>query len=125
RGDETAPDDGWAAFSGTSAAAPQVAGVCALLLQACPQLTPGQVRQVLMDTARDVTQGTNHPTFGHPATPGPDTATGHGLVDAHKAVLLAKLRCVTPPADQEPVETTARLAGRGSRPGVGIDAEDL
>src|SRR3712207_5891708 len=32
-GDETPPDDGWAAFSGTSAAAPQVAGVCALLRQ--------------------------------------------------------------------------------------------
>jgi subtilisin family serine protease len=96
-GDETPGDDGWAAFSGTSAAAPQVAGVCALMLQACPRLTPNQVRGILMQTARDVTTGTNHPNFGNPATVGPDTATGNGLVDAHRAVLLAKLRCIVRP----------------------------
>jgi subtilisin family serine protease len=97
-GDETAGDDGWAAFSGTSAATPQVAGVCALLRQACPRLTPAELREILMSTARDVTAGTNHPTFGHAAGPGPDTATGNGLVDAHKAVLVAKLRCPDPDA---------------------------
>ena len=32
-GDGTTKSDGWATFSGTSAAAPQIAGVCALLLQ--------------------------------------------------------------------------------------------
>jgi subtilisin family serine protease len=32
--DETKTDDGWAAISGTSAASPQLAGVCALLKQA-------------------------------------------------------------------------------------------
>src|SRR5262249_29435730 len=31
--DETTTNDAWGVFSGTSAAAPQVAGVCALLLQ--------------------------------------------------------------------------------------------
>ena len=35
-GDETTNSDGWAAFSGTSAAAPQLAGVAALIKQACP-----------------------------------------------------------------------------------------
>ena len=43
-GDETAMNDGWAAFSGTSASCPQVAGVCALIKQACPRLTPAQVK---------------------------------------------------------------------------------
>ncbi|WP_338709026.1 S8 family serine peptidase [Paenibacillus amylolyticus] len=33
RGDETSPSDGWAAFSGTSAAAPQIVGSCALIKQ--------------------------------------------------------------------------------------------
>ena len=94
-GDETAADDGWAAFSGTSASAPQVAGVCALILQACPHLTPAQVRNILMQTARDVTTGTN--ALGNTATVGPDTATGNGLVDADRAVLLAKLRCLVVP----------------------------
>jgi len=95
-GDETAGADGWAAFSGTSAATPQVAGVCALMKQACAELSPGEIRDILMSTARDVTTGTNHPNFGNAAVPGPDNATGNGLVDAHKAVLLAKLRCPGP-----------------------------
>lgn len=95
--DETAPSDGWAVFSGTSAAAPQLAGAAALVKQACSRLTPVQVRDILIRSARDVTAGTCSPsTGGHPATAGPDTATGHGLVDAHKAVLMAKIRCLGP-----------------------------
>lgn len=94
-GDETANNDGWAAFSGTSAAAPQLAGAAALIKQACPKLTPADVRDVLMKAARDVTQGNCNPnTGGNAAIVGPDTATGNGLVDAHKAVLLAKIRCL-------------------------------
>jgi hypothetical protein len=95
-GDETPNNDGWAAFSGTSASCPQVAGVCALIKQACPRLTPAEVKDVLMTTARDVTVGTSSPLPGAPgsvAGPGPDNATGAGMVDAHRAVLLAKLRC--------------------------------
>jgi subtilisin family serine protease len=94
-GDETAPDDGWAAFSGTSAAAPQVAGVCALMRQACPKLTPADVKDILMRTARDVSAGTANPRagMGHAAAVGPDLATGYGLVDAHAAVLMAQERC--------------------------------
>ena len=90
--DETATDDGWAAFSGTSAAAPQVAGVCALLRQACPGLDPSKVREILMKTARDVTAGTN--CQGEKAGPDHDLATGAGLVDAHRAVLEAELSCL-------------------------------
>lgn len=81
--DETAQDDGWALFSGTSAAAPQVAGICALLLQKKPTLTPAQVKAVLRATAADVKQGTS--AMGEKAGPGDDPATGAGLVDALKA----------------------------------------
>jgi hypothetical protein len=96
-GDETAPDDGWSTLSGTSAAAPQIAGVCALIKQACPRLTPAEVRSILMNTATDVTAGSANDVCGvsNAATVGPDLATGHGLVNAHKAVLAAKLRCAT------------------------------
>ena len=96
-GDETANNDGWGAFSGTSAAAPQLAGAAALIKQACPSLTPADVRDILMKTARDVIAGNCNPsTGGNPATVGPDTATGNGLVDAHKAVMMAKVRCLGP-----------------------------
>jgi subtilisin family serine protease len=84
--DGTAPSDGWALFSGTSAAAPQIAGVVALMLGAKPGLTPLQVIQALRNTAIDVTSGNSHPRFNHAATLGQDIATGNGLVDAAAAV---------------------------------------
>jgi hypothetical protein len=106
--DETAPGDGWAVFSGTSAAAPQIAGVCSLIKQACPRLGPAQVREILMRTARDVTTGTN--ALGQAAGPAYDLATGAGLVDAHRATLLAKLRCWPIPVRPvvEPVRSIIR-----------------
>lgn len=96
-GDETAANDGWAAISGTSAAAPQLAGLAALMKQACPRLTPAQIRSIMISTARDVTVG--RCAQNNPAGPGADLATGAGLVDAHRAVLVAKLRCavIRPP----------------------------
>lgn len=102
-GDHTANNDGWAAFSGTSAAAPQLAGAAALVKQACPRLTPQEVREVLMKSARDVTAGVCF--HGFSAGPGFDQATGAGLVDVHKAAMIAKLKCVpigpAPPPDVE------------------------
>ena len=44
-GDGTSPGDGWALFSGTSAAAPQLAGAVAVLLGVKPKLTPAEVRE--------------------------------------------------------------------------------
>jgi subtilisin family serine protease len=85
--DETATNDGWGVFSGTSAAAPQVAGICALLLQKRPTLTPAQVKAILRGTATDVTVGVS--AMGQPAGPGVDAATGSGLVHALNAWLSA------------------------------------
>jgi serine protease AprX len=78
-----ADDDGWGIFSGTSAACPQVAGVAALVLAADPNLTPAEVRDVLVRTARNVTTGSS--AMGDAAGPGSDDATGAGLVDAARA----------------------------------------
>lgn len=80
-----ATDDGWGLFSGTSAACPQVAGVAALLLQKKPSMSPAEVKDKLMDTARDVTTGTSG--TGETAGPGMDDATGAGLVDAKWAYI--------------------------------------
>jgi subtilisin family serine protease len=84
--DGTTGSDGWALFSGTSAAAPQLAGAVALILGARPELTPAQVRQALVETAVDIRAGRCHPRFDFPAEPGPDRATGFGLVNAAAAV---------------------------------------
>jgi len=76
--------DGWGAFSGTSAAAPMVAGVCALLKEADPNNTPADIKNILKFTARDIVTGKN--AHGKVAKPGPDEATGFGLVDAERAL---------------------------------------
>ncbi len=86
--DETAANDGWAVISGTSAASPQVAGVCALLKQVQPGLSPSLVKAVLRASARDVTAGQS--AMGQPAGEGHDGATGAGLVDANVAYQLAR-----------------------------------
>jgi len=91
-GDETKPDDGWAVISGTSAASPQIAGVCALIKQVQPGLPPDLVKSILRASARDVQKGVS--AMGEPAGKGHDGATGAGLVDAYKAFKLA--RSVTP-----------------------------
>jgi subtilisin family serine protease len=88
--DGTTRTDGWGVFSGTSAAAPQLAAVCALLLEKNPGLTPGDVKAVLKRSARDVTTGSANPASdprgsGLRASTGADGATGAGLVDAFAA----------------------------------------
>jgi subtilisin family serine protease len=90
--DGTAPDDGWARFSGTSAAAPQLAGAAALLLGAKPDLTAKQITEALVRTARDVVKGRCHPIFmgTGEAGPGPDVATGAGLIDVDAALKYAE-----------------------------------
>jgi subtilisin family serine protease len=92
-GDQTGPNDGWAALSGTSAAAPQLAAAAALVKQTAPHLTPAEVRDVLRSTARAVTAGRcfDRPGMNNPAGAVPDLATGAGLVDVHRAVLSARL----------------------------------
>lgn len=62
------------AFNGTSAAAPNVTGIASLVWSANPTLTAAQVRQILSETAIDL------------GTPGYDTLTGHGFVNADAAV---------------------------------------
>jgi subtilisin family serine protease len=43
---------GWAMFSGTSAATAMVSGAAALLLQQNPDLTPDQIRKILVESAQ-------------------------------------------------------------------------
>jgi subtilisin family serine protease len=87
-------------FGGTSAAAPMVSGVVALMLQANPDLTWRDVRLILARTARILPSMANDPTAGwiqtggyNPHTGQPyrySTRYGFGLVDADAAVSYAK-----------------------------------
>ncbi len=71
-------------LSGTSMATPHVAGVVALLLEANPDLSPAQVREILTSTATDmVIEGHAELVSGH------DKASGFGLVNVRKALAMA------------------------------------
>jgi bacillopeptidase F len=61
-------------MSGTSMAAPQVAGAVALLRQYNPEATVEEIKHALLLSARDI------------ETPGEDNASGHGLIDLEKAI---------------------------------------
>jgi subtilisin family serine protease len=62
---------GW---SGTSMAGPHVAGVVALMRQACPNCDPQTIKEAIMATCHD---------YG---TTGDDNTYGHGFIDAWDAV---------------------------------------
>jgi uncharacterized repeat protein (TIGR01451 family) len=66
--------DGFPNFPGTSASAPHVAGIAALLLEARPGLGPSGVYTALRSTALDM------------RTPGFDFDSGFGLVQAEQAI---------------------------------------
>lgn len=68
------PDEKYQMMSGTSFSAAYVSGLAALMLERNPALKPGEVRAVLMQTARDL------------GAPGRDDLFGSGEVDAYAAV---------------------------------------
>lgn len=75
----------YALATGTSAAAPHVAGLAALIWSLEPSLSNDEVRQLLLDTAEDL------------GPPGRDTASGYGLISAARALArLRRLPAVTP-----------------------------
>lgn len=80
-------------WSGTSAAAPHVAGVAALVKSVRPGLGPVRVRQVLIATADDLSS----PRNGHRV--GWDRFTGYGRVNAHAAVVAAAEGRIPPATD--------------------------
>ena len=90
-GDNMTPaqsNSGWGIFSGTSAAAPQIAGVVALMLSVNPNLKPAEIKGILSSTATDVKKGKT--AHGETAKVGKDLATGSGLVNALNACLRAQ-----------------------------------
>ncbi len=85
----------YAWLSGTSQAAPQVAGIAALLLALDPSLSPDQVVGLLTHSAVDV------------ESPGWDELSGYGRIDALAAIqaLYNSMPTVTPTATTLPTPT--------------------
>ena len=86
-GDETSESDGWAVASGTSSAAPAVAGLAALLKGVEPWMNVGRFKHVAMTTCTDVIAGQS--ASGDNATVGFDDATGAGLINVYLALKTA------------------------------------
>jgi Subtilase family len=69
------PHGGYEVSSGTSYAAAEITGIVALMLERKPNLTPDQVRTILLATARDL------------GPKGRDTKFGAGLADAYGSLM--------------------------------------
>lgn len=77
--------DRWSGWTGTSMAAPQVAGVCSLLLSLRPELSPEDLRALLRFGAEDLVGDEND-------LPGFDSAYGHGRLNALNSLRLVETR---------------------------------
>ncbi|MBI3913355.1 MAG: S8 family peptidase [Chloroflexi bacterium] len=94
--------DFYTSASGTSMATPHAAGACALLLQAKPGLSPDQIKDILMGTAKDLSFEPN--------------AQGKGRADIFAAYTHAagEAPAPTPPPQQPPAQGQGCAATIGS-----------
>jgi subtilisin family serine protease len=90
----------YAWLSGTSQAAPHVAGLAALLLALDPNLTPDQLHQIIISTAVDVQD------------PGWDEFSGHGRIDVAAALAAVPSLAAAPQPTPTPPPTSMQESYR-------------
>ena len=78
---------GYENFPGTSAAAPQVAGVVALMKSINPCISPGEISEIIKSTA--IKSGGYNYNW-NPSKPGHSKELGYGRINAFEAVKLAQ-----------------------------------
>ena len=98
-------------FGGTSSATPLVAGICALMLSANPDLTAREVKEILMMTADKIGQSWEY-------NRGRSLKYGAGRVNAERAVAEAIRRgqAVSPPSGGRPTRPTGGPTTRPTTP---------
>lgn len=117
---------GFARLSGTSMSSPVVAGVVALILDANPTLTPEQVKEIIIQTAREDNHTGVLPASG-------DTKWGHGKINAYHAVQVALGVLGTVELNQEldwsvfpnPATETIHISGLDSEQNQSIKILDI
>jgi serine protease AprX len=82
----TDPPNSYAGLSGTSMAAPHIAGIVAQLLQVDPTLTPAGIEDILEDTAHKFEFGTAYVADPNNTDDTSSFDKGHGLVDVPAAI---------------------------------------
>lgn len=112
------PDGGYARWSGTSGAAPLVAGVAALIRSEYPQMKAPEVINRILQTAKDT------------GAPGMDNLYGYGIVDAQAAVSANVPKVTENPLGT--IEEWVRVHRRNNEekteapaPGVSMEKSDL
>ena len=80
----TTRNSSYASVTGTSFAAPQVAGTLALIWALIPDFTSSQVKDILFKSAQDLGESGKDPTYGY------------GLLNSQKAVELALVQVAKP-----------------------------
>lgn len=98
------PGGGYSIWSGTSGAAPLVAGLAALIRSAYPDMPAHEVMHRIRATARDA------------GAPGEDPVYGHGIIDAEAAVTAELPPTARSPQDSlaEWIRVNRRAPGGGS-----------
>jgi serine protease AprX len=107
-------------MTGTSMAAPHIAGYVAVLLSANPALTPAQIENVLEDTAYKFTAGAGYASDPTNADNSSSFDKGHGLVDV-TAALASVLGVPNLPPAVYCAATSSATDPTGDATDVGID----
>jgi len=108
-------------FFGTSAAAPNVAAIAALILETNPGFTSAEVYNQLETNAEDVTTRQNRDGDFVSISSGVDSWSGHGFVQATASTLPVELARFDAVAEGETVVLSWETAGETNNAGFGIE----
>ncbi|UCH88318.1 MAG: S8 family serine peptidase [Thermoplasmata archaeon] len=96
--------DRYIEMDGTSMACPHVSGIVAQMLEANPDLTQAQVKDILQRTAEQ-RGNPDYPDYPYPHNKW-NRSYGYGMVDAYEAVKMALEYKPSPPGNDPPVITS-------------------